>query len=224
MPTPPPTPAPKYLPQSSVQVLYAIPSDQEYDPFLAQSIRDLSLDVQSWYGEQLDGSTFSIAEPLPLVCEMDDAAKKFQGKGGWGAVMDGVQHCAPVDWYSELHTWVIFVPMKYPCDSESYELGQGAIGIVILHADVRGLQQPEFRHCDDWYEQSHWVWAGGLAHELGHAFGLHHPSECDESPNTCRDKSMMWLGWFDYPDTYLRDEDKAYLKALIAHHRSLPRQ
>ena len=59
---------------------------------------------------------------------------------------------------------------------------------------------------------------GGLAHELGHAYGLPHPTECVASPATCGDESVMWVGMYEFPDALLRDEDVAYLTELLSGH------
>ena len=53
-------------------------------------------------------------------------------------------------------------------------------------------------------------WIGGLGHELGHAFGLHHPSDTVKYGD-----ALMWAGFYDkYPTpTYLTAEDKKRLGA-----------
>jgi hypothetical protein len=51
---------------------------------------------------------------------------------------------------------------------------------------------------------------GGLAHELGHTFGLPHPVPC---PGGSSDSAEMCLGYITYPNTYLLPADKAILDA-----------
>ena len=55
----------------------------------------------------------------------------------------------------------------------------------------------------DWPQNDRVGSFGGFAHELGHAFGLSHPEGGD--------KSVMWTGMYDYPDTFFNDADKSYL-------------
>ena len=72
---------------------------------------------------------------------------------------------------------------------------------------MEGLSNPEgHTHCG--YYRQHSGWVRGLAHELGHAFGLPNPPGCDEGLESCDARAMMHLGYAsDYPDTYLTDAD-----------------
>lgn len=54
---------------------------------------------------------------------------------------------------------------------------------------------------------------GGIAHELTHALGvIAHPPGCDEGLPSCDHGPLMHLGHLFYPDTYLRDAEKAILR------------
>lgn len=52
-----------------------------------------------------------------------------------------------------------------------------------------------------------------LGHEFGHSLGLPHPPGCDVSVATCDSNALMYLGYFNYPNTYLRVDDKSTLNA-----------
>ena len=217
--TPPPTLTPSPTPIPSVRAIYAIPSDMTYDARYERAISEALLNVQNWYSEQLDGSKFEIGEPFPQTCELEEMAVAFQGVRGFHKVIESVQHCAPVAGFSEWHTWVIYVDVPVPCEdgdtAPAFRLGRGGDGVVILHGgDVEGLLRHTYQPCPEWPLPKDGRWEGGLAHELGHAFGLPHPPECYASPETCGDQSLMWTGMYDYPDTFLREEDKEFLLGL----------
>ena len=81
--------------------------------------------------------------------------------------------------------------------------------------DLEGLANPsgEYYYCDDGpYYGTLGRWFGGLAHELGHSFAVPHPPGCEEGLSTCDTRALMWLGYEDYPNTYLRDDEKEILR------------
>ena len=214
-PTPRPTARPSPTPtvEPMVQVIYAIPSDRQHDTRYENAINGAIMHVQGWYADQLDGRTFSIEEPTPLVCEVENPAKYYEGKYGWNRVVRDVQHCAPVQHWSDEYVWAIYIDAEFDCDGGG-ELGQGANGLTIIHSgDLEGLLDPAtFSLCPDYSPRGEYGWAGGLAHELGHTFGLIHPPGCDEGLSHCDTQALMWLGfYYNYPETYLTDEDVAIL-------------
>ena len=88
---------------------------------------------------------------------------------------------------------------------------------VLPGYDLALMQNPgTWTFCDvGTIERSYGSVLGGLAHELGHAFGLPHPPGCDEELPTCDYAALMANGYDVYPDTYLRDDDeKVFLRRL----------
>ena len=73
------TPAPE--PDPVVQVIYAIPSDRQHDTRYEDAIEGAILHVQDWYADQLDGRTFAIEDPTPLVCAAGEASNILRGGG-----------------------------------------------------------------------------------------------------------------------------------------------
>ena len=139
----------------------------------------------------------------------------------WDKVVEGVQHCAPVQGETSDFTWVIYPDVMESCDEyleggeDATELGRGGLGLTILHrGDIEGVTNPggEYYFCGDGPYPGHLGrWIGGLGHELGHTLGLPHPPGCDEGLPTCDFPALMAYGFETYPDTYLRADDKEIL-------------
>ena len=104
-----PTATPTPTPEPMVQVIYAIPSDRQHDTRYEAAIEGAILNVQGFYSDQLDGRTFAIEDPTPLVCEVADPSKYYEGKYGWNRVIRAVQHCAPVQHWSDEYVWAIYI-------------------------------------------------------------------------------------------------------------------
>ena len=214
-------------PQQVVRVLYAVPSDREFRSDYSQAIRRAMEHVRFWYQQQLDGLTFSLNFPIPEKCQMSQP-EAFYARYSWERVLDGVQHCAPVEGYTSDFVWVIYSDVELACApdggtgewEDGYDqLGAGGPGLTMLHrGDLEGLTEPwDYVFCGEEAEDrppgSLGRWIGGLAHELGHAFDLPHPPGCDEELPTCDVPALMQNGYESYPDTYLRDDDKAALRS-----------
>ena len=209
-------------PQQVVRVLYAVPSDREFRSDYSQAIRRAMEHVRFWYQQQLDGLTFSLDFPIPEKCQMSQP-EAFYARYSWERVLEGVQHCAPVEGFTSEVVWVIYSDVVTECSptgsagdgQDGYgELGRGGPGLTMLSGgDLEGLTVPgDYIYCGEGpYPGSLGRWIGGLAHELGHALGLAHPPGCDEGLASCDHYSLTHVGFTAYPNTYLRDDDKAIL-------------
>ena len=124
--------------------------------------------------------------------------------------------------------WVVYADVLTECGPYELggdQLGRGGNSLTILPQwDVLGVAGGrEFSYCiGDELSGPHSPeselpgrWTGGLAHELGHAFGLSHPPGCDQERfEICDDKSapsLMGFGYDRYPGTYLRSADEEIL-------------
>lgn len=187
-----------------VRVVYLVSSDREenrdYTAALEHAIRDL----QGWYARQLGGPTFRLNDPVVEVVKSERPAEWFYKNpngdhvDNWGfnntlaeaSRLCGARHNDPKC------VWAIY------SDGPGNK-GRGGSGVTCLpEDDLLGLvgkhptQKDKLR------------WIAGLGHELGHAFGLPHPSDTQKDAD-----AIMWLGIYGkYPDkTYLTDDDKKLL-------------
>ena len=209
----------------TVRILYASPSDREFRADYSEAVSNAIVDLQSWYRRQLGGVTFSLYEATPEWCQMSEPADFYAVGHAWNKVLAGVQHCAPVTRGFSDFTWVIYVDVEEDCDEyhrlgdAGHELGRGGQGLTIVaRADLEGLTNPgEYYHCGEGpYRGTLGRWIGGLGHELAHGFGLPHPPGCDPwARATCDEqetRSLMHVGYTEYPETYLLPSDKEILK------------
>ena len=199
----------------TVRVLYASPSDREFRSDYSEAISHAIVDLQSWYRRQLGGLTFSLYDATPVWCQMSEPADFYATGNAWDKVVEGVQHCAPVQHNHPDFVWVVYAAVREACN-EPHELGAGGPGLTILQAASGDFDPGLYYYCDEgpYYRQPEWV-VGGLGHELAHAFGLPHPPGCDPwDPAKCDHQeasSLMHDGYTAYPETYLLPSDKETL-------------
>ncbi len=203
----------------AVRVLYAVPSDRETRTDHSEGIARAATEIQSWFGEQLGGLTFALHGDLPQHCKMSEPAA-FYGRHSWQKIIDSVQHCAPVKEGDTTFVWAVYADVLHECGpkEEGYnELGGLSRGLTILGRwDLDGLVGEDGdvgNPCwlEDSPNQPIGRFMGGLAHELGHAFGLPHPPGCDEGLPTCDTWALMFAGYAIFPDADLRADDKERL-------------
>lgn len=214
--------APSPTPGPSVRVLYAIPVDREFSREYSNGIKRAVELLQWWFADRLGGSTFAIHEPEPQVCQMSEP-ESFYVKDAWRRVLEGVKHCGPVGYAGERFTWIVYADVWDPVPLEVFlqsgrddcptgQLGRGALGITMMGAtDLYGLITPRFEPCGFTAGIDRWI--GGAGHEFGHALGLPHPPGCDEGLPTCDWRALTYLGFYDWPHTHLRDDEKTVLLA-----------
>ena len=192
------------LSKRSVRVLYVVPADREFRDDYSHGMSKVIVDVQSWYRQQLDSLTFDIYSVIPEQCHLPEGEDYYSHGNVWKKVLTDVQSCAPVRGYISRFTWALYVDAKER-PGEPHELGRGGPGLAMMaRKDLKGLSNPGSR--------TYGRWVGGTAHELGHTFGLPHPPGCNDGLPTCDRRALMWTGYVKYPNTYLRDDEKAILR------------
>lgn len=189
----------------TVRIIYLVSRDreerEEYTAALAHAIRDL----QKWYGKQLGGPTFRLSDPVVEVVKSNRSADWFYAnpngddKDTWGFnnTLGEAKRLCDARHNDPKFVWIIY------SDGPGNQ-GRGGSGVACLpEDDLLGLvgkhptQKDKLR------------WIAGLGHELGHAFGLPHPTDTEKYTD-----AIMWLGIYGkYPDkTYLTDDDKKILR------------
>ena len=198
-------------PKPVVRVIYATPSDTDVNPAYMTALEKAIYNVQRWYAEKLDGHTFAVQAPTPEYCTLPNPEDYYAREGGYHRVVQDLQHCVPIWYESPYYVWAVYPDVVYHCGES--DLGKGGSGTTVLHRnDLEGVRKPE-GHTSCGYYRPQDGWFGGLAHELGHAFGLPHPPGCNEGLEICDWHAMMNAGYVDYPDTYLTEADVEALKA-----------
>jgi hypothetical protein len=184
----------------SVRFVYFVSKDRSYNPEYAKAIEVAAIDVQAWYKKQMNGFTFKINSPVVEVAYSDKDAAYFYGIGkphsNFFVVLEEVNRLLKARQNDPNYIWVIY------SDAPDHS-GRGGGGVCIMpENDLIGLIGKSTKYPDikRWY--------GGLGHEIGHAFGLPHPSDTKKYED-----AIMWTGmYFKYPDKcYLTPEDKVIL-------------
>ena len=236
-PTPTPVPEPTPVPAPTVRVVYATPSDVEFNPAYTAALQAAMNNIRDWYAERLDGYTFELYADAPEHCMLSRPSESYATTGGWDRVVLDLEGCANIladaaayeqlrkivevdklgSYYYQavprkrLHVWVVYVDAASDCKTS--ELGRGGPRLTLMGAeDLIGLANPEGNdnHCG--YQRSNASYIGGTAHELTHAFGLAHPPGCDEGLPTCESHLLMAHGFHNYPDTGFSEAEAARLK------------
>lgn len=197
----------------SVQPYYLYPADQPYHPEYAATAEEVAKDIQAWYMEKA-GVTFRLKPLLvkrsPMTyLEMragkapSDEAKADKTKMPFW--WEGVERSVG-GWKAKEVTWVFaqggggYAAANLIGDYA----GIGMFGDWVLEP-ISGVREPAAITAD----MATWQVKGGVpmgttAHELGHAFGVHHP---DDYPGKT---IMRWHG--DYPDTGFLPHEVLILK------------
>ena len=216
-------------PEHVVRVLYAVPTDRGFRSGDRDVLRRAIEHVQAWYHQQLGGVTFSLHDPIVEDCRMSHPEDYYARGHAWQKVLEGVQDCAPVrgwatggtfDAPGSTTTWIIYADVEESCDEyqqfgeDGHELGRGGWGLTIMGRQEGVFDSGPYYYCGEGpYTRTRGGVIGGIAHELTHALGvINHPPGCDEGWPSCDHGSLMHLGYLVYPDTYLRDDEKAVLR------------
>lgn len=205
------TPRPRASTDYVVEPYYVHPADQPYVREYEEAARRACEEIREWYRRQV-GTTFRMA-PLRAVRaartydEMRFGDAPPPPDGSWPAWVESVLE-AVGGWEDRRVKWV-------------FAQGGGGVAVGNLQDDHRG-----FGIFGDWVlepisgvtneagvpaREATWQVQGGVpmgttVHELGHAFGVHHPE-----PDVAGKTLMRWHG--DYPDVGFLPHEIAILRA-----------
>jgi len=205
------TPLPPVGP--SVRLVYAVPMDRALRPDYLDAMTSAVADLRGWYRDQVGNMTFSLHRAVPDVCPLPESAA-FYLDDTWTRVVTGVQTCLPLVYDDPDFRWIVYADVAHRCNAPG-RIGAASRGVAIMGSgDLEGLTgQPVVGDCGQLIDRPLGRWIGGAGHELGHTFGLSHPPGCAEGLPSCEDTCLMWLGYLLYPNTYLREPEKAQLRA-----------
>lgn len=206
-----------------VRLVYLVPSDRDPHAGFARVVERIGQHFRGWLEDELGGGeSFTLAgvsvEVLETAHEADWYAATSSGRDEflwfWDNVVgDGLSLTGGEVGGDRL--WVFLIDAQHRCG----QIGGAAVeGLVVLEMEnqIRSLDGIEPRQkCpeEDRSPGPQARWIGGFGHELGHAMGVPHPPGCDEGESSCDHGALMWLGFRDYPDTYLRADEKPVLEA-----------
>lgn len=195
----------------SVQVVYLVPSDVTPKPEFADGARRAVIAAQRWYFDDLkSGVTFTLADPLVVTVQTrhpeswysSRAANESDREKLWYAAVDEAFGLTGGAYDDDQHIWL------YVLDADLPKIpAQGTSGAaLLLRKEVSNLVGLE-PDCQT---------VGTIAHELGHAFGLLHPPDCDSHRKDDDDlecQSLSYLGGYQFPLTeFMPDEREKLLR------------
>jgi len=205
-----------------VRVVYLVPADRDARQDYTRRLRFAIRNLQAWYRNELGGgTTFSLNKPIVEVVPTPHVTSWYSTNPAgpfsvwfFNNVVTEAFELTGGQFLDPSNIWIFYIDSDPACG----QLVGAAAGVAVLPAnDLRGLAgESNVPPCPTEPPDTAGVcrWVGGLGHELGHAFGLPHPPGCEDTDPTtsCPSNTLLWLGYITYPETFLLEEDKEFLR------------
>lgn len=195
-----PNPSPANL---SVRVVYIVPSDRSLNKTYTEAAGNCITQLTTWYKTTLGSNkTFHINNNMLVeTMQSSHVAAWFNAQNGntgdaqfyfYANAKNDAKALLGSSYDETKYIYLVYV-------DATGTTGAGAMGFTAMpENDLKGLTGQMTEAVPRWI--------GGAGHELGHAFGLPHPT--NENP-----QALMWTGYTTYPNCILQDNDKTILNA-----------
>jgi predicted Zn-dependent protease len=201
----------------TVRIIYLVPSDSVEKPDYTLGLQNTVRHIQLWYYQQL-GKTFALHDPIVEVYKTPHEGTWYSTNSNgdlfvqfWNNILNDGFALTDAQFNDPNNTYAFYIDAHPACGQCG---GCGTSGVLAIGAnDLRGIVDKSWVSIcpGETYTFKPCRFVGGLGHELGHAFGLPHPPGCETSDDGCDYGSIMWTGFYDYPDCYFNQTEKQSL-------------